>query len=289
MALASMVLGAQFQRKPRQRYFVEAGKGRCVDWGNGFASCTSMRFDETTGRWMTPRPELGTKALEVWHQRHEADLRALSDAAAAGKCPDTLLLGDSITERWNRPSFKAKRPNFADCSNCGSAPDLRPGVLTFAIGGDRIQDLGWRLFEGGGIEALQKCSPAHIVLMIGTNDYGFGEDVESAQSELRILVQQILRTKPAGSHLVLNAIFPRGDNSLQSWGCPDWDPMLHTQLNSELQKLADSSRSTYLDCSQLVNLNVEQAYEADQLHLASKGYTEWNHCFKQASLPTVLM
>merc|ERR1719238_279433 len=101
-------------------------------------------------------------------------MNALNNAAASGRCNGgTVLLGDSITERWTRPSFSSRNASKATCTNCGSAPTLQPNVITFAIGGDRIQDLGWRLFQGGGMEALQKCKPAYIVLMIGTNDYGF--------------------------------------------------------------------------------------------------------------------
>lgn len=162
-------------------------------------------------------------------------------------------------------------------------------MLTFAIGGDRIQDLGWRLFEGGGIEAIQKCSPANIVLMIGTNDYGVSEDVSVAEKELYLLLQQLQRAKPADSRLVLNAIFPRGDNSERTWGCPDWDPEHHSQLNSALKKFSVVAESTYVDCIDTMNLATKEMYEKDVLHLAKPGYVEWDQCLQRAGVPPILL
>jgi lysophospholipase L1-like esterase len=247
----------------------------CVDWG-----VTSPRFDAKTERWMAPRPELDDK--KSWLESHRADLEALSEAAASGTCPDMLLLGDSITENWNRFVNRSSRFGF----------ERRPGVMTFAIGGDRIQDLGWRLFEGGGIEALQKCSPAHIVLMIGTNEVVCGEDVSVAQKELRLLVQQLQKAKPRDSHLVLHAMFPRDEKSFKNWNCHSWDPIRHTelisQMKSELKKLANTTRSTFLDCEAMVNLHVPNAFHTDHVHPSPEGYKRWNSCLKAAGLPPVL-
>lgn len=113
-ALASVVALAVQPRlsplPPQAKYVVEAGLGRCVDWGEGFQSCITPRFDQETKRWMTPRPELNKTQSKMWRQRHDTDILALSQAASSGACKGgTVLLGDSITERWNRPSFSKKK------------------------------------------------------------------------------------------------------------------------------------------------------------------------------------
>ena len=41
----------------------------------------------------------------------------------------------------------------------------------FAIGGDRIQEIGWRL-QNGMKNKLIQCNPQKIVILIGTNDFG---------------------------------------------------------------------------------------------------------------------
>lgn len=287
--LLSIASAAQLNRKALPgHYYVEPGRGKCIDWGEGFNSCVTPRFNGTE-HWMLPRPEL-TDAREVWQQRHHWDMQALIDGASSDGCGKVVLLGDSITERWNRPFFRMSEAVPATCFSCGSAPTkLQPGVATFAIGGDRIQDLGWRLFEDGGMALVKQCRPRDIVLTIGTNDYGFGEDVTVAEQELELLVKQIQKAKPEGSRLVLNAVFPRGDNVDRSWGCPDWDPVRHTQLNAVLAKLAVDEDTTYIDCSDIVNLTTKDAYEEDKLHLATAGYVGWNQCLKRAGVSPLFL
>ena len=60
------------------------------------------------------------------------------------------------------------------------------------MGGDRVQDLGWRLQHGLLSPELQ---PEVIVLLIGTNDLGNGERAEVALAELGVLVRQLGRVR----------------------------------------------------------------------------------------------
>ena len=73
----------------------------------------------------------------------------------ANKGPiDVLLVGDSITMQWGA-SWKK---HF---------PDLK--TVNIGIGGDKTQNVLWRL-DHGGVEGLQ---PKAIVLMIGNNNMFF--------------------------------------------------------------------------------------------------------------------
>ncbi len=63
--------------------------------------------------------------------------------------------------------------------------------ISWSIGGDRIQDLAWRLNNGKGITSLLRCSIQNIFLLIGTNDIGVGESVGHILSEYSLLVLQL--------------------------------------------------------------------------------------------------
>lgn len=260
------------------------GKCRCATWGLGLQGCRSSRFDASSQTWLDPRPELSDGPRAVWQQRHETDVANLRSAAAAGTC-DVVLLGDSITERWNRPSFSERRYlKEWDCVGCGAAPPLRRGVLTFAIGGDRIQDLAWRLFSGGGIEELKACAPKQVSLMIGTNDYGSNEEVGVAELELRLLAAQLSAALPPSTRLLLQPPFARGDDPDHAWGPVDWDPLRHNQLRDVLQYQAVGNTSAYvLDCTDMITLpgsgdGSTGAFEQDLLHLSKQGYLLWDSC-----------
>ena len=65
-----------------------------------------------------------------------------------------LLVGDSITIQWG----ESWKKHF---------PDLK--AVNIGIGGDKTQNVLWRL-DHGGVEGLQ---PKAIVLMIGNNNMFF--------------------------------------------------------------------------------------------------------------------
>ena len=80
----------------------------------------------------------------------------------AGSC-DVLLVGDSITQQWGGPLDKTG-PNAAWLKHFGKLKTINLG-----IGGDKTQNVLWRL-DHGGVAGLQ---PAVIVLMIGNNNMFF--------------------------------------------------------------------------------------------------------------------
>lgn len=81
------------------------------------------------------------------------------------------------------------------------------------MGGDRVQDLGWRLQHGLLSPELQ---PEVIVLLIGTNDLGNGERAEVVLAELGVLVQQLRAARPAAT-LLVQVLTPCGSD--EDWGC----------------------------------------------------------------------
>lgn len=82
--------------------------------------------------------------------------------------------------------------------------------LNLGIGGDRVQDLGWRLQHRLLAPSSARLGAGTlIVVLIGTNDLGAGEDPQVVASELHTVLLQLRRLQP-DAHLLLHALLPRG-------------------------------------------------------------------------------
>jgi platelet-activating factor acetylhydrolase IB subunit beta/gamma len=124
---------------------------------------------------------------DSWLKLHEAHVKTVQE----NKGPvDVLLVGDSITIQW-ADSWKK---HF---------PDLK--AVNIGIGGDKTQNVLWRL-DHGGVEGLQ---PKAIVLMIGNNNMFFTPEtgVEAAAKGIEMCVKN-LREKFPAAPLILAKILP---------------------------------------------------------------------------------
>jgi len=106
---------------------------------------------------------------------------------------DVLLVGDSITMQWGAAWAK----NF---------PVLK--AVNIGIGGDKTQNVLWRL-DHGGVDGLE---PRLIILMIGTNNiYLTGETgIEPAALGIKACVDN-LRERFPKADIVVTDILPAGD------------------------------------------------------------------------------
>jgi platelet-activating factor acetylhydrolase IB subunit beta/gamma len=96
-------------------------------------------------------PTAGHFGGDAWLKLHEAHINTV----IANRGPiDVLLVGDSITIQW--ADSWTKHFGKLKCANIG-------------IGGDKTQNILWRL-DHGGVDGLQ---PKIIVLMIGNNNMFF--------------------------------------------------------------------------------------------------------------------
>jgi len=96
-------------------------------------------------------PTAGFFGGDSWLKIHEALVKT---AQANQGSIDVLLVGDSITIQWG-DSWKKHFPELK--------------AVNIGIGGDKTQNVLWRL-DHGGVEGLQ---PKAIVLMIGNNNMFF--------------------------------------------------------------------------------------------------------------------
>jgi beta-glucosidase len=124
---------------------------------------------------------------DSWLKLHEAHVKTVE--ANPGSV-DVLLVGDSITIQW-ADSWKQHFPTRK--------------AINIGIGGDKTQNVLWRL-DHGGVAGLQ---PKAIVLMIGNNNMFFTPETgtEAAALGIQMCVRN-LREKFPDSPLVLAKILP---------------------------------------------------------------------------------
>ena len=186
-----------------------------------------------------PRDNLPSATAESrWLALHREHTSLVARSIRATK---VVFLGDSITEGWLRSGFSGNRLSVAQpqCELLWHQHFGEWAPLNLAIGGDRVQDVGWRLQHGllGAARAAdahadargdvrgdargdargegrrrveaRQLAPLVYVLMIGTNDLGAGEQPRVVAEELQLLLEQLHASQPA-SIILVHAILPRG-------------------------------------------------------------------------------
>jgi len=161
---------------------------------------------------------------------------------------DLCFLGDSITQMWPAALFEKYYG--------------KDGAVNFGIGGDKTQNVLWRLENG----ELAGTSPRVIVLLIGTNNLGVNSPEEIAAGIAAVV--KSLRTKFPKTRILLLGIFPKKDNVGEKIAA----------TNAIAAKLDDGKMVRYLDIGSAF-LDKERKLRddvmSDQVHLNRKGYEIW--------------
>ena len=196
------------------------------------------------------QPVLGKdgKIAPAWEKSHQAFV-ARAKAGNIG----LLFLGDSITAGW------------------GAAPELWNkefaawNPANFGIGGDRTQNLLWRITNG----ELDGIHPRVVVILIGTNN--IGDEFEIAAAGVTEVVKMVRLTLPT-SKILLLGVFPRG----KSW--EDGGRRITRNINRLIAKLDDGAHIFYLDLTshfvQPDNTLLKSQFP-DLLHPSPEGYQVW--------------
>ncbi len=187
-------------------------------------------------------------------QRHAAYLCRV----AAGPI-GLLFLGDSITRRWEEHQ-EAWEAAFGEYS-----------PANFGVGGDRCQDLLWRIENG----ELEGCSPALVVLLIGTNNAPEDRGRDIAAGVARIVEALELRLPDAG--ILLLAILPRGARRGEDGFGPEASRVSRAiaEANGILRGMADGERLLFADLGSLFldgRGRVDARLVPDRLHPGEEGY-----------------
>ncbi len=195
-------------------------------------------------------PSAGHFGGDAWLKLHEAHVKTVQ----VNQGPvDALLVGDSITIQWGDAWAK----HF---------PDRK--VVNLGIGGDKTQNVLWRL-DHGGVEGLQ---PKAIVLMIGNNNLFFTPEtgIEAAAKGIEMCVKN-LREKFPDAPLVVAKILPA-----HAPGNRFYEDIKLTNTALDALKLESDPKVRVLDLTaDFTNSDgtlKKDLFTPDHLHLSPAGY-----------------
>ena len=173
-----------------------------------------------------------------------------------GMCYDLVMVGDSITHRWE---------NKANGAAVYPALQKRYKVLNLGNGGDRTQNVIWR-FENNG--ELDDYTAKVFAVMIGVNNGA--QDPEGTVRGVQKIVSRIRERHPE-SRVLLMAILPHGRHPRQAVSA--------TQINPALKAYAEASGFAWLDMGdRFLDEDGEIRPELmmpDLLHPVKGGYEIW--------------
>jgi beta-glucosidase len=195
-------------------------------------------------------PTAGHFGGDAWLKLHEAHVKTVQ----ANQGPvDVLLVGDSITIQWGDSWAK----HF---------PDRK--AVNIGIGGDKTQNVLWRL-DHGGVEGLQ---PKAIVLMIGNNNMFFTPEtgIEAAAKGIEMCVKN-LREKFPDAPLVVAKILPA-----HAPGNRFYEDIKLTNTALDALKLESDPKVRVLDLTtDFTNVDgtlKKDLFTPDHIHLSPAGY-----------------
>ncbi|CAG2161001.1 unnamed protein product [Oppiella nova] len=185
-----------------------------------------------------------------WMNRH----RALIKQTVAHKTDaQIILVGDSITEDWGSQGKEVWDKYYAPRH-----------AYNYGISGDKTENLIHRLRNG----ELDGLNPKITVLMIGTNNIGWGDRVEDIARGVEVIVNELL-AKMSDTKLILLGILPMVDSCNARV----------RKVNSLNKKLNNDRNVFFLDMwssfEGTVGTQNTELYAYDRLHLNEKGYELW--------------
>jgi len=195
-------------------------------------------------------PSAGFFGGDAWLKLHEAHVKTVQQNQGP---IDVLLVGDSITIQWGASWAK----HF---------PDRK--AVNIGIGGDKTQNVLWRL-DHGGVEGLR---PKTIVLMIGNNNMFFTPEtgVAAAAKGVETCVRN-LREKFPEAGLILAKILPCHAPKNRFY-----EDILLTNAEIDGLKLEADPKVRILDLTKdFLNADgtIRNAlYTPDSIHLSPEGY-----------------
>ena len=206
------------------------------------------------------KPSANTVALDPeprddawWSARHQEKLRAKEVQPDV----DVLLVGDSITHAWEEHVDTIWAQHFPGLS-----------VLNLGFGGDRTENVLWRLQDG----AVRGLSARVAVVMIGTNNTGHRQDKAADTAAGVAAIIDELKQRLPETKILLLAIFPRGTTTA--------DPLrkLNTAINAQIAKLDGDERVTFVDLGDAFLADdgaLLTELMPDLLHPNERGYDVW--------------
>ena len=192
------------------------------------------------------RPDLKWKTGGSWMEVHERYVKRAQQGNV-----NLVFFGDSITQWWPGADFKNRYGAL--------------GAVDFGIGGDKTQNVLWRIQNG----EMDGITPRVAVVLIGTNNLGSASSEKIAQG-ITIVVQAI-RAKSPTTKVLLLGIFRRGWDGKQMAG-------KIKEVNATIAKLDDGKMVRFLDLKDQMlepDGSFSRDISKDSLHLKPAGYNRW--------------
>lgn len=170
------------------------------------------------------------------------------------KMGQTVLVGDSITEIFNYTEL------YADyMKNSGKI------VYNRGISGDTSDKLLER-FESNVISL----KPSNIVLLIGTNDFGYGLSMDDTINNIDKILE-LISEKCRDANVVLQAVYPV--SSKNRYNIKKNKHII--ELNKRIKKTAEKHAVTFVDLTDVLsdkNGSLKEKYTYDGLHPTVFGF-----------------
>jgi lysophospholipase L1-like esterase len=223
---------------------------------------------------MSQTAPLNTGPADQPSPRSDANSRAahlqLLEKARKGGI-DIYFEGDSITRRWGTSDRQYK-----DLLDNWSSNFFGWNAADFGWGGDRIENILWRL-ENGELDGV---NPKIIVLLAGINNVGKepgdAGKIADVTSGIKALVE-ICRQKAPGATIILTGIFLRNDNMAAV-------PAIN-KINENVATFADGTKIRYINVNGKLADKDGRLFDGmmsahDKLHPTVKGYQVWADALK---------
>ena len=164
---------------------------------------------------------------------------------------DLAFVGDSITARWKGDTWNKHWGSYR--------------AVNMGIGGDRTQNVLWRL-ENGELDGYKA---KLFVLMIGTNNTDKKTDPADVAAGIKAIIE-LIKTKQPQARILLLGIFPRGEK-------PNPGREKIPAVNDLISKY-EGGMVHYMDIGAKFlqpDGTISQEVMKDFLHLGSRGYDIW--------------
>ena len=163
--------------------------------------------------------------------------------------------GDSITDGWHKAGQQIWMERYA-----------KFGAFDFGIGGDRTENLLWRLSQG----QLKEIHPKLVLLMIGTNNLSSNTNEQIAEG-VKAIIDQYRKLCPDAT-ILLQGIFPRAADAT--------NPLRERikEINKIIASYADGKNIRFLDFGDKFlepDGSMSPEVMPDFLHPSPKGYQIW--------------
>ncbi len=209
----------------------------------------SLRLERVPADKYVPVPANAVPRDDDWWTARN---RATVTKAVASK-PDFVIMGDSITQRWEQ--------NGADAWKRSIAPFK---AVNMGIDGDGTEHLLWRIRNCGIGKAF---TPRLVALLIGVNNLGAGNPPHEIAAGMAACVKELRSLSPSTKILIIG-VFPMGER-------PDDDRELIKELNASYAAMADSKSVFFADIGAAFlekDGSISKKTMDDFLHLTPKGY-----------------